>query len=86
MKRDRTPARIIWQMISSEMTRQKLTQQDLARLARVCKNTVSMDSKEPERIPMSRVWTYFAVLGIDCAEVLKPIAHQIAEETARRNT
>lgn len=82
----KTPARLVWQMISAEMTRQKLTQQDLARLARCSKNTVSMDSKEPERIPMSRVWTYFAVLGIDCAEVLKPIAHRIADESTRRQT
>lgn len=84
MKGRRTPARIVWQMISAEMARQKMTQEALAKLAGCSRNTVSLDSKDPERIPMSRVWTYFAVLGIDCTAVLKPIAHQIATESIVR--
>lgn len=80
----KTPARLVWQMISAEMTRQKMTQETLAKLAGCSKNTVSLDSNDPERIPMCRLWTYFAVLGIDCEKVLKPIARQIAEEACVR--
>lgn len=84
MRRERTPARMVWQMISAEMARQKMTQEGLAKLAGCSRNTVSLDSKDPERIPMCRVWTYFAALGIDCTEVLKPIAHEIAEAAIKR--
>lgn len=84
MKREKTPSRVVWQMIAAEMTRQNISQEMMAKMAGCSKNTVSLDGTDPERIPMSRVWTYFAVLGIDCATVLRPIAYQIAEEAIKR--
>ena len=42
-------------------------------------NTITSDSKEPEKIPLSRVFLYFAALGIDPQVMLRPIAHSIAE-------
>lgn len=68
-----TPARIIWHIIESEMAAQKVTQKRLAEMASVNKCTVSEDSRDPERIPMHRVWVYFAALGLDPAEILRPV-------------
>ena len=79
-QRARTPARIIWDMISAEMQRQEMTQTELARRAKVGKNTVSTDGQDPNKIPMSRVWLYFTILGIDPLTVLRPLAIAHAEK------
>jgi len=68
-----TPGRILWRIIDSEMKAQKITQKRLAEMASVNKCTVSEDSRDPERMPLHRVWVYFAALGIDPAEILLPI-------------
>lgn len=68
-----TPGRILWRIIDSEMKAQSITQKRLAEMASVNKCTVSEDSRDPERMPLHRVWVYFAALGIDPAEILLPI-------------
>lgn len=80
----KTPARIVWNLIHAEMVTQGVTQQELARRAHVNKDTVCLDNKDPNRIPMSRLWVYFAALGIDPAVVLRPLAMEHAEHMIRR--
>lgn len=82
--RARTPARIIWDMIAAEMIRQQMTQGELAKRAHVNPCTVTTDGKDPEKIPMHRVWLYFAILGIDANKVLRPLAMEHAEQMIRR--
>lgn len=75
----RTPPRIIWGLIDAEMSAQRLDQRQLAKLVGVHYNTVYSDAREPEKIPLSRLFVYFAALGIDPTLMLRPIAHSIAE-------
>lgn len=82
--RARTPARIIWDMIAAEMTLQHVTQRELAKRAKVAQATVTTDGQDPEKMPMWRVWSYFAILGIDPLKVLKPLAIEHAENIVRK--
>lgn len=82
--RARTPARIIWDMIAAEMTLQHVTQRELAKRAKVAQATVATDGQDPEKMPMWRVWRYFAILGIDPLKVLKPLAIEHAENIVRK--
>lgn len=82
--RTRTPSRIMWDLIAAEMQRQSITQASLAKMAGVSTCTVSSDSNEPEKIPLWRLWRYFALLGIDAAEVLRPLAIEHAEKLIAR--
>lgn len=82
--RARTPARVIWDMIDAEMQMQQITKLELAKRARVNRNTVGLDARDPGRIPMQRVWLYFAALGLDAAEVLRPLAVEHAERLISR--
>lgn len=82
--RARTPSRIIWDLIAAEMHRQNMTQGELAKRASVNPCTVTSDSKDPDKMPMHRVWIYFAILGLDPAIVLRPIAIEHAENMIRR--
>ena len=80
----RTPSSIIWDLIAAEMQRQKMTQGELAKRAKVNPCTVTSDSKDPGKIPQHRVWMYFAILGLDPAIVLRPLAIEHAENMIRR--
>lgn len=82
--RARTPARIIWDLITAEMQMQEITQGELAKRSNVTRQTVCTDGKCPEKIPMHRVWVYFAALGIDPDKVLRPLALEHAENMIRR--
>lgn len=75
----RTPPRIIWGLIDAEMTAQAVSRGEIAKRIGVHVNTVHSDAAEPEKIPLSRLFVYFAALGIDPALMLRPIAHSIAE-------
>ena len=74
--RARTPSRIMWDLIAAQAA--------LAKMAGVAVCTVSADSSEPEKIPLWRLWRYFALLGIDAAEVLRPLAIEHAEKLIAR--
>lgn len=80
----RTPSRIIWDLIAAEMLRQQMTQGELAKRAKVNPCTVSTDGKDPDKMTMQRVWTYFAILGLDPNIVLRPLAQEHAENMIRR--
>ena len=75
----RTPPRIIWGLIDAEMAAQEVSRAELAKRIGVHVNTVHGDAAEPERIPLSRLFVYFAALGIEPSVMLRPIAHSIAE-------
>jgi hypothetical protein len=45
---------------------------------------VTTDGQDPEKMPMWRVWRYFAILGIDPLKVLKPLAIEHAENIVRK--
>lgn len=83
--KSRTPSRIIWDLIAAEMYRQNMTQGELAKRAHVNPCTVSTDCKDPDKMPMHRVWIYFAILGLDPAIVLRPLALGHAENMIRRD-
>lgn len=78
-----TPSRALWHIIDSEMRMQHVTQTELARRVSCNKCTVSEDSRAPERIPLCRLWLYFAALGIDIAEILQPVAEEHAARICR---
>lgn len=71
----KTPAMMLWAMIAAEQAAQSLTNSDLAKMVGCSGGTVSLDARCPERIPMSRLFCYFAALGIDAATVIKPVAN-----------
>lgn len=75
----RTHPRIIWGLIDAEMTAQEVSRAEIAKRIGVHVNTVHGDAVELERIPLARLFIYFAALGIDPALMLRPIAHSIAE-------
>ncbi len=82
--RTRTPSRIMWDLIAAEMQRQSITQAALAKMVGVNACTVSADGSDPDKIPLWRLWKYFALLGIDAAEVLRPLAIEHAEKLIAR--
>ena len=75
-----TMARVLWSIVESSMQWQHVTKGELAARSGVCRDTVTADAKEPERIPLARIAIYFKALGIDPAEVLRPLAHACAEQ------
>lgn len=81
----RTPSSIIWDLIAAEMRRQNMTQGELAKRAHVSPCTVTTDGQDPGKIPQHRVWMYFAILGLDPAIVLRPLAIEHAENMIRRD-
>ena len=78
-RKKRTAPQIIWGLIAAEMAAQNVQRAEIAARIGVSANTVTSDAKEPEKIPLSRIYIYFAALGIDPQIMLRPIAHSIAE-------
>ena len=50
-----------------------MTQKALAQRIGKSESLVSDDARDPDRIPQWRLWLYFAAVGIDAGEVLRPI-------------
>ena len=86
MKRNRTPAQIMADLIACAMTLRGETQQSLAKKARVHANTVSNDMRDPERIPQSRLWLYFTVLDIPVDDALSAVAVSFAQTAVKRES
>ena len=78
-QKKRTAPHIIWGLIAAEMSAQNIQRADIAERINVSANTITSDAREPEKMPLSRVFLYFAALGIDPQVMLRPIAHSIAE-------
>lgn len=84
MRRKRTPAECIGLVINAAMGAQGFTEDRLADAACVHKNTVHSDLKDPDRIPMKRVWLYFAALDIPVDEALAAFADSFAQSLITR--
>ena len=67
VNRKETPQRLLWDIIKGEACTQDLTQEQLGKLIGVT------------RIPLGRVFLYFAALGIDAEMLLRPLAHGCAD-------
>lgn len=83
-KPQRTPARIMADLIRCAMIVSGETQRSLAKKLNVHENTVSLDMKEPERIPQDRLWLYFAVLGAPMDDALEAVADTFAASVVKR--
>lgn len=80
----KTPAMMLWGMVAAEKQAQNLSNRELADLAGCSDGTVSLDANCPERIPLSRLFCYFAALGIDAATVIRPIAQAYIDNLVAR--
>ena len=79
----KTPAMVLWSMIDAERCAQKLSLRMLGEISGYSSGTVSLDANSPERIPLDRLFTYFAALGIDAATVIRPVAEAFIDNLTR---
>ena len=80
----KTPSQVTAGIIKAAMSAGDITQDALAKLANVCKHTVSTDLNEPEKIPQGRLWLYFTALGIPIDGALENTAAAFAQKLAER--
>ena len=84
MKRKRTPAECIGGIICAAMGARGITEDKLADAAGVHKNTLRNDLKDPDRIPMKRVWLYFTALDVPVDDGLSAFADSFARSLVVR--
>ena len=84
MRRKRTPAECIGMVINAAMGAKGITEDSLAAAAGVHKNTLRSDLKDPDRIPMKRVWLYFTALDVPVDEALSAFADSFARSLVTR--
>lgn len=82
-KSNRTPAQIVARIITAAMGAQEVPAERLAKAASVHVNTVRKDLREPEGMPMSRVWIYFMALGVPIDEGLQAFADSFARSLTK---
>lgn len=82
--RKKTPAEIVKTIISAAMGARQIDSKQLAKLAGVHANTVYNDLKDPDGIPMQRVWLYFTILGVPVDDALKRIADSFSQMLVNR--
>jgi hypothetical protein len=80
----KTPSQVTAGIIRAAMSAESMTIDQLAKLAKVCKRTVSADLIDPERIPQGRLWLYFTALGIPIDGALQNTAAAFAQSLAER--
>ena len=83
-KRKRTPSECIGRIISAAMGAGGISSEALANRAGVARNTVCSDLKDPDRIPMQRVWLYFTVLDVPIEKGLQAFADSFALSLTQR--
>lgn len=66
-----TPSKTMWSIIDAARHTSGMRKSDLAKRIGVHPNTVSADSKYPERIPQERLWLYCMATGISVEDVIK---------------
>lgn len=76
----KTPAQIMGGIIEAAMSAEGINGLALAKRMKLSKSVVYDDLKDPDRIPQHRLWLYLTVLGVDCQQVLAPVAHAIADQ------
>jgi len=77
-RRGRTPAQIVARIITAAMGAQDVPADMLAKAVGVHTNTVRRDLKEPEGMPMDRMWLYFNALHVPIDEGLQAFADSFA--------
>lgn len=82
--RKRTPAECLGAIITAAMSVKGFTADDLADRAKVHRNTVYRDLKDPDRMQASRMWLYFVVLDIPVDEALNSFAESFAKSLVTR--
>jgi hypothetical protein len=82
--RKKTPAEIVKMIICAAMGARQIDSKQLAKLAGVHANTVYNDLKDPDGIPMQRVWLYFTALSVPVDEGLQAFADSFARSLTVR--
>jgi transcriptional regulator with XRE-family HTH domain len=57
-------AHIVWARLDAARRAQKYTMKNLAKSIGISVNTISRDSKNPEKMPIGRLLSYCAALGL----------------------
>lgn len=76
-----TPSRVVWSVIEAAIYKNHIHKKDLADRIGVHQNTVTNDSKDPDRIPLGRIWLYCDALGIKTDSFVKSLSSSIADHT-----
>jgi hypothetical protein len=84
IKESRTPAQVVARIITAAMRANDVSSDQLAKAASVHVNTVRKDLREPEGMPMSRMWIYFLALGVPINETLKCFADSFCKMMIER--
>ena len=83
-KRKKTPAEIVAGIINAAMGANKFDALQLAEAAGVHQNTVRKDLKDPDGMPMRRMWLYFTALSVPIDEGLEAFADSFARSLISR--
>lgn len=82
--RKKTPAQIVSAVIRAAMGAESIDSKTLAKMAGVHVNTVYNDLKDPDGMPMQRMWLYFTSLGVPVDEGLQAFADSFARSLTVR--
>ena len=80
----KTPAQIVKTIISAAMGSADISVGQLAKLTGIHQNTVYKDMRDPDGMPMSRMWLYFTALGVPVDEGLCAFADSFARSLVVR--
>lgn len=72
-----TPCKDIWGSIEYALYQRKVTKKELSRITGIHVNTITRDSKEPERIPLGRLCLYLVALDVQADAVADSISTNI---------
>lgn len=84
IKESRTPAQVVARIITAAMRANDVSSDQLAKAASVHVNTVRKDLREPEGMPMARMWIYFLALGVPINETLECFANSFCKMMIER--
>jgi hypothetical protein len=82
--RKKTPAQIVSAVIRAAMGAESIDSKTLAKMAGVHANTVYNDLKDPDGMPMQRMWLYFTALSVPVDEGLQAFADSFARSLTMR--
>lgn len=83
-KRKRTPSEIVGTLIKAAMGAKGITEEKLANMTSLHRNTVYKDLKDPDNMRADRMWLYFVVLGIPVDDGLAVFADSFARSLTER--
>jgi transcriptional regulator with XRE-family HTH domain len=83
-KRKKTPAECIGAILRAAMGAQGISNEKLADLVGLHRNTVRTDLEDPDKMKMERVWMYFTALGVPVDEGMQAFADSFAKSLTVR--